>query len=287
MISIDLQGISCLVTGAASGLGRAMALGLLRSGAHVTALDVSEQGLSALRADAGADAARLLGMIADIRRADDCARVVDAAISRFGHVGVLVNCAGLGMPHVRHDYLRQPVRFWEIDEQKWRDLVDVNLTGTFLLSRALAPQMIARGWGRIVNVTTSFSTMIRGGNMPYGATKAALEAASHAFAQDLSGTGVTLNVLIPGGAAATAMIPDDSPYDRAKLVDPAVMVAPICWLASPLSDGVTGRRFVARQWDETRSLNEAAAAASAPIAWPDLANEALKGQPRSAGALKT
>jgi 3-oxoacyl-[acyl-carrier protein] reductase len=287
MTKIDLDGIVCLVTGAASGLGRAMALGLLRAGAQVAALDISEQGLSALRVDAAADATRLLGMVADIRRADDCARVVDAAIARFGHVGVLVNCAGLGMPHVRHDYLRQPVRFWEIDEQKWRDLVDVNLTGTFLLSRALAPQMIARGWGRIINVTTSFSTMIRGGNMPYGATKAALEAASHGFAQDLAGTGVTLNVLIPGGAAATAMIPEDSPYDRAKLVDPAVMVAPVCWLSSPLSDGVTGWRFVARQWDETRTLDEAAAAASAPIAWPDLANEALNGQPRSAGALKT
>ena len=207
-------------------------------------------------------------------------------LARFGDLEVLVNCAGLGMPHLRHDYLRQPIRFWEIEPEKWRDLIEVNINGAFLLARAAAPHMIENGWGRIVNVTTSFSTMIRGGNMPYGATKAALEALSNGWVQDLEGTGVTINVLIPGGAAATAMIPDDSPYDREKLVDPIVMVAPMCWLASRLSDGVTGQRIVARQWDQEKHWRDALAASSAPIAWPGLASEALKGQPRSAGALK-
>jgi 3-oxoacyl-[acyl-carrier protein] reductase len=286
MSKIELNGVSCVVTGAASGLGRAMALGLVQAGAHVAALDVSLEGLAALRTAAGADAQHLFTATADIRREEDCARAIEQTRARFGHVKVLVNCAGLGMPYIRHDYLRDPIRFWEIDPQKWRDLIDVNIHGAFLLSRAAAPQMIADGWGRIVNVTTSFSTMIRGGNMPYGATKAALEAASHGWVQDLDGTGVSMNVLIPGGAAATAMIPDDSPYDREKLVDPSVMVAPICWLASRLSDGVTGRRFVARKWDPALPWEQAVAASSAPIAWPDLANEALKSQPRSAGALK-
>lgn len=285
-MTINLDGATCLVTGAASGLGRAMTLGLLRAGAQVAGLDMSEGGLSSLRSDACEHSARLLTASADIRHDEDCQRAVQTVLARFGALEVLVNCAGLGMPHVRHDYLRQPIRFWEIEPEKWRDLIEVNINGAFLLARAAAPHMIENGWGRIVNVTTSFSTMIRGGNMPYGATKAALEAVSNGWVLDLEGTGVTINVLIPGGAAATAMIPKDSPYDREKLVDPSVMVAPICWLASRLSDGVTGQRIVARQWNKEKPWQEALAASSAPIAWPGLANEALKGQPRSAGALK-
>jgi len=285
-MTINLDGATCLVTGAASGLGRAMTLGLLRAGAQVAGLDMSEGGLSSLRSEAGEHSARLLTASADIRHDEDCQRAVQTVLARFGDLEVLVNCAGLGMPHLRHDYLRQPIRFWEIEPEKWRDLIEVNINGAFLLARAAAPHMIENGWGRIVNVTTSFSTMIRGGNMPYGATKAALEALSNGWVQDLEGTGVTINVLIPGGAAATAMIPDDSPYDREKLVDPIVMVAPMCWLASRLSDGVTGQRIVARQWDQEKHWRDALAASSAPIAWPGLASEALKGQPRSAGALK-
>ncbi len=285
MSCVALEGTVCIVTGAGSGLGKAMALGLLEAGARVCALDVSGRGLAALRA-ATQESPSLLTLTADIRSEEDCARAVSAALHGFGCVQVLVNCAGLGMPHIRYDYLRDPIKFWEIEPQRWRDLIDVNINGAFLLSRAVAPHLVTQGWGRIVNVTTSFSTMIRGGNMPYGATKAALEAVSNGWVQDLEGTGVTMNVLIPGGAAATAMIPEDSPYDREKLIDPVVMAAPICWLASRLSDGVTGRRLVARQWDPAKPWEEALAQASSPIAWPGLASEALKGQPRSAGALK-
>ena len=276
----------CLVTGAGSGIGRAMALGLLRTGHKVAALDVNKANLTATADAAGDAAVRLLTLVVDIRREDECAHAVAQAHVRLGGVQMLVNCAGLGMSHVKPDYLRSPARFWEIDAARWRDLMEVNVNGGFLMARAVTPYLITQRFGRIVNVTTSFSTMIRGGNMPYGATKAALEAASNAWAQDLAGTGVTVNVLIPGGAADTAMIPFDSPYERTKLIDPEVLVAPICWLASSQSDGVTGLRIVAKNWGPNEPWESALRASSAPIAWPDLGNEALKTQPRSAGALK-
>ena len=95
----------------------------------------------------------------------------------------------------------KPPRFWEADPQRWWDMIDVNVRGPFLLARAAMPQLLARKWGRVVNVTTSFNTMMRGGNMPYGQTKAALEAASASWADDVKDSGVTVNVLVPGGAA--------------------------------------------------------------------------------------
>lgn len=281
---LQLQNRVCIVTGAGSGLGLAMARGLLAAGARVAALDISAERVAQVQRDAAPG--QCVSLTCDIRSEHDCQRAVDDIVAAFGSIQVLVNCAGLGMPHVRHDYLSNPVRFWEIDPQKWRDLIEVNINGAFLMGRCVTPHLLKQGWGRIVNVTTSFSTMIRGSNMPYGATKAALEAASHAWAQELADTAVSVNVLIPGGAADTAMIPQDSPYDRSRLVEPGVMVPPAVWLASDLSNGVTGKRIVARQWDATKPWQEALAQAASPIAWPDLANEALKGQPRSAGALK-
>ena len=279
---LQLRSRVCIVTGAGRGLGMAMAKGLLAAGARVAALDMSDERVALVKEHA--QPGQCMTLVCDIRSESDCQRAIDDVIAQWGEIHVLVNCAGLGMPHIRHDYLSNPVRFWEIEPQKWRDLIDVNINGAFLLSRVVTPHLIKQAWGRIINVTTSFSTMIRGSNMPYGATKAALEAASNAWSQELDGTGVSVNILIPGGAADTAMIPKDSPYDRSRLVEPTVMVGPVVWLASDLSDGVTGKRIVARQWDASKPWQEALAAS--PIAWPDLANEALKGQPRSVGALK-
>ena len=175
---------------------------------------------------------------------------------------------------MRRNFIADPLRFWDADPERWWKMVTVNLRGPFLLARAAAPHMIARKWGRIVNVTTSFSTMIRGGNMPYGQTKAALEAGSASWAEDLAGTGVTVNVLIPGGAADTGMIPHEAIPDRSKLVPPDAMAAPIRFLASSASDGVNGKRFVAQFFDASAPLSSPGCA---PVAWPDLASAASRG----------
>jgi len=109
--------------------------------------------------------------------------------------------------------------------------------------------------------------MVRGLGSPYGPSKAALEAATLAWSRDLDGTGVTVNVLIPGGAADTRMVPVAIAPDRAALVQPKVMVAPIQWLMSRHSDGVTGRRFIGKDWDPALDPAAAAAISGAPAAW--------------------
>jgi NAD(P)-dependent dehydrogenase (short-subunit alcohol dehydrogenase family) len=286
MANYDLAARTILVTGAASGLGRAMAGALIRCGANVLALDINgERAQDIVRETEGARG-RGRAMAFDVRRIEDCERAVRTAIDELGGLHGVVNCAGIGMPHLRSDYHTRPVRFWEADPDRWQDVVDVNMRGPFLLARAAAPHMIAQKWGRIVNVTTSFNTMMRGANMPYGQSKAGLEAASASWAQDLRGSGVTVNVLVPGGAADTGLIPPDSPYDRSKLISPEVMATPICWLMSNLSDEVTGRRFIGQFWDADADPAEAAQRAGAGIAWPELAAAAASGQPSPTGGFR-
>ena len=274
MDSINLTGKTCLITGAGTGLARAMTLGLAQAGAIILAADIDEPGLMETQALAKGAKGAILAHHLDVREPAQCEAAVARAIAAFGHLDVLVNCAGLGPVYMKRDFIEEPLRFWDADPDRWWNMVAVNLRGPFLLARAAAPHMVAQRWGRIVNVTTSFSTMMRGGNMPYGQTKAGLEAGSASWADDLAGTGVTVNVLIPGGAADTGMIPPESMPDRSNLVAPSAMAAPMAWLASDLSDGVTGKRFVAQHFDPTAPLAEPGCA---PAAWPGLAAGASKG----------
>lgn len=282
----DLNGKVVLVTGAASGLGAAMARALLESGASVLALDINADRIDASFTN-GTFAKRGLAMMFDVRNIEHCEAAVNLARNELGGIHGLVNCAGIGMPHLRSDYHTRPLRFWEADPKRWQDVVDINMRGPFLLARAATPYLLEQRWGRIVNVTTSFNTMIRGANMPYGQTKAGLEAASASWSEDLKDSGVTVNILVPGGAADTGLIPPDSPYDRSKLISPAVMAVPICWLISNLSDGVTGKRFIAQKWDARAPWQQAMQTAGSGAAWPDLAAEAAAaGQPVPVGGFK-
>jgi 3-oxoacyl-[acyl-carrier protein] reductase len=110
------------------------------------------------------------------------------------------------------------------------------------------PALAARGWGRMINVTTSFFTMLSPGCAPYGPAKAALEAASAIWAKEFEGTGVAVNVLIPGGPSDTRMVPPSAPFARDALIPPEALAPPAQWLASPASDGVTGRRADRLAW---------------------------------------
>jgi NAD(P)-dependent dehydrogenase (short-subunit alcohol dehydrogenase family) len=246
MDELSLTGKVAVVTGGGRGLGRAMVLGLAESGAAVVATASRERGeLDQLASD------RVFTMVADVTREDDCARTVAAALDRFGRLDMLVNNAGRGMKYVSEDFMTKPTRFWETPVDTWRLMLETNVVGPFLMARAAVPTMLAAGWGRIVNITVSASTMRRRGFSPYGPSKAALESATVIWAQDLADSGVTVNALLPGGAALTGMIPANFPEAmRTTLLDPAIMVPPLLWLASTKSDGVTGRRLIAADWRE-------------------------------------
>ena len=238
-----------IVTGAGRGLGRAMALGLARAGIRVVATAARESAeIEALAAEAG------IGMIqpllADVASEADAQRCVATALDRYGRLDILVNNAGRGMKYVSENFMTEPTRFWEVVPETWRIVIDTNVNGPFLMARAAAPHMLHAGWGRIVNVSMSHSTMRRPGFSPYGPSKAAVESETIIWAQDLRGTGVTVNALLPGGATLTGMIPASFPQEsRSGLLDPVIMVPPLLWLMSEAADDYSGCRITANQWD--------------------------------------
>ena len=268
MASGELSGKTAIVTGGGRGLGRAMALGLLRAGANVVITaartrqeieTVANEGVKML--DAGA----LRKLAADVTSEEDCQFVVSETVREFGSVHILVNNAGRGMRFVSEKFFDAPTKFWQTDPAVWRTIINTNVNGPFLMAREVVPQMLKQGWGRIINISMNHETMRRAGFSPYGPSKAALESETTIWAQDLAGTGVTVNSLLPGGATDTGMVPRD--VSPRRLLDPNIMVAPLLWLASESANGVTGARFVANLWDCSLPPDQAAEKARSAAGW--------------------
>ena len=260
-----------IVTGGGRGLGRAMVLGLAQAGIHVVATAARERTeietvVEELRQSCGES--RVLPVVADVTQEDDCSEVVDAAVKRFGRLDILVNNAGRGMRYVSNEFLTEPTRFWEVAPETWRLVIDTNANGPFMMARRAVPVMLKAGWGRIVNVSVSQGTMRRRGFSPYGPSKAALESETIIWAQDLEGTGVTVNALLPGGATLTGMIPQTVPeMAKSALLDPSIMVPPLLWLVSPASRWDDGPSFGGDQMADGSDGKSAAEAATEQAGW--------------------
>ena len=267
---IRLDGRVAIVTGAAAGLGRAMAQAMVRAGANVVFADINAGATGGAVAEVAfrEGCGKAIGMPCDITRKEDCERTVAETLRLFGGLHILVNNAGKGPAHLEAAPGTKSLRFWEADPDVWRLIIETNVVGTFFMSRAAAPALMASGWGRIVNVTTSLSTMQRRENSPYGVSKTAIEAETLIWAQDMAGTGVTVNSLIPGGAVNTDFVSDLGKQQAREtgraLLEPEVIIPPMLWLASTLSDGVTGKRYVGKDWDPQAPIEEALRTALEP-----------------------
>lgn len=272
MAAIDLGGRVVVMTGAGSGLGRAMTIALAGAGAKVAAAEINDQHAAELMAEAEAAGLtdNILYIQTDATDPDSCMAMAKQAEDELGPIYGLVNCAGRDYPYDNPGVDEKPP-VYKLDPDKWRAVVDLNLNGPFYMVRACASRMAEHGEGQIINVTTSYGTMQRPYMCPYGLTKAALETATQMWSVELAGDGIGVNVLVPGGAANTRLIGDpDGVGMRGEgfdLIEPPVMKDPIVWLMSDSAKGKTSRRYIGKWWDSSIDPDAAAEKAGAPAGW--------------------
>jgi 3-oxoacyl-[acyl-carrier protein] reductase len=256
-----LEGKVALITGGGRGMGRAMARAFAEAGAAgiaiVSSSSPDELAAAAEEIDRKSGRQAGLGLICDVRDDAACAEAVARTVETFGALHILVNNAGLGMKNVCD--VRGP--FWEARPDGWDKVIGVNVNGPFHMARHAAPHLISAGWGRVINVSKSVDSMHEVRNSPYGPSKAALEAMTLCWAQDFLGTGVTANLILPGGFTATTFS-RSSAVARARQAGRSVYepedIAPLAVaLASTASDPYTGCRFNARGWRADVPLGDA------------------------------
>ncbi len=191
-MDLGLSDRVCAVTGAASGIGRATALGLAREGAAVLLLGRSEAPLLEVARDCVAAGARAEAMTLDITDGDAGERLVAGCLERFGRIDALVNNAGTSAIRTLH----------QLTDEDWQTQWELNVLGPMRLMRAAAPEMAKRGWGRIVNVCSSSGKRPSKTNMAYSVTKAGELSLSRAFADTYAPQGVLVNAVAPGVVAS-------------------------------------------------------------------------------------
>ena len=254
-----------LISGATSGLGLAMARALVGAGATVAVGSRDRGRAERAAASLQGGGSKAIGLAMDVRDQGSVAEAIAEVVDRIGGIDVLVNNAGLGMRTVNPAFMTSPRPFWEVTPDAFSAVIATNLTGYFLCARAVVPHFLERGGGRIVNISMNHETMRRPGFIPYGPSRAGAESLSRIMAADLQPVGVTVNLLLPGGATLTGMIPEDlDPERRRRLLDPAIMGPPICWLCSPAAAGITDERLVATEFDSWLAARSAGQASADP-----------------------
>ena len=239
----DLGGKLALVTGAGSGIGRVIAIALLAEGCEV---HIGDLNLAAAQSVKEFDNANAHFLSLDVGDAKGVQQAVDKIIAARGRIDILVNCAGILKTRSLVDST--------IGD--WDDVARVNLSGVYYCSKAVLPGMIARKYGKIVNIASVSSVKGGGqfGNVLYGTTKAGVVAMTQGFARELGPYGINVNAVSPGVVEGTPMtsgvmtpairqtIADSLPLKR--LIQPSEIASLVLYLASDMSQGITGQVVV-------------------------------------------
>lgn len=260
-ITLELEGKRALVTGAGRGIGRAISLALATAGAHVALVARTASQLESARAEIESLGRPCLAAPADVTDASQIDGAVHSVLEQWGGVDILVNNAGvqgpIGLAH-------------QVDPDDWLQAVAVNLGGCLRCTRLVLPGMVERGRGKIINLSGGGAVGPRPRFSAYGASKAAVVRFTETLALEVSEFGVEVNAIAPGAvntdmldqilAAGEAAGEEAMAARRQQAeggVDPGRPAALVVFLASPRSDGLTGR-LISAVWDEWEDMNIAA-----------------------------
>lgn len=236
---MNMNGKVALVTGAAVGIGRAVAIRLSRLGAGVAITDIDAEGLDSVRRELEAQGGEVLSFVCDVCDETMVQHVVEQTQQRMGRLDILINNAALW---------KSFEVFTETSTEKWRRYLDVNVMGVVHFTKAALPGMLENGYGRIVNVASVAGVYGNGRMVAYSATKGAVISMTKALAKEVAAKGVTVNCVSPGTVS-----PSENPDMNHTQETPTCYMGRtgsdnenanlICWLASEESSYVCGENI--------------------------------------------
>lgn len=239
-----LEGQVAIVTGASRGLGRAIALALAEEGAALVLASRNEQALNGIATIIDGMGCDVLIVACDVRDPASVKHAVDQTLTECERIDVLVNSAGVA--------LRRP--FTEINAAAWDDVHATLLKGTFLMTQAVLPTMIAAKRGNIINLHAPLDKIAVPGFAAYSAAKYGVEGLTKTLAKELRRYGINVNGVHPGGFADTAMVREAVPELKQGLLDPAVITPAVVALALQPPRGLTGETIDALAWNTDQGL---------------------------------
>jgi len=250
---MSLADKTVIVTGGGTGMGREMCLEMAGAGAAVVVASRNVEEVEAVAAECRAAGGTAIAAESDVTDAEQVAAMVEKAAKAYGGVDVLVNNAGIGQGQIAPDPDKR--RFMDLTADQWNLIMDVNLMGTIRCSQAVIPAMLAQGGGAIINLTSGTVRFPLPGISAYTTSKWAIEGLTKLMALELEANNIRVNCLQPGGPVDTALIPPDFPaHLRSTLHRPSVIRSCAAWLAGDESRMMTGRSFVACEWNKERGL---------------------------------
>jgi len=239
-VAADLSGRSALITGAASGIGRASALAFASAGASVALVDIDAEGLANTAAAARATGARAETLVADVRDLQAITSAIERAVQAFGRLDAAHNNAGVPGPYVPLD---------EYGEQDFMEILEVDLAGVWRCMRAEIRHMRTQGSGAIVNTSSMLGSAAMPDNGAYVAAKHGVHGLTRAAALELGGTGIRVNAIAAGvtRTAMTSGVSDEllRAVPLGRIAEPEEIAAAAVWLCSPEASYITGSVLVA------------------------------------------